>query len=163
MKTWLVTFLASVWIHSALAAAALEVTYQDKKVSLGAGEFAKLPGTEVEALDHQTRHHYSGVLIRDILALVGAPGGSLGGKTLSLVVRITGNDNYSVVFALAEFDPEFSDRSIVLADKQDGEPLPDNAAPFRVVIPGDSRPARWVRQVKSIEVLALSPATAANS
>jgi hypothetical protein len=158
MKTWIVTFLALVWVHSALAAATLQVTYQDKKVSLDAGELAKLPLTEVEASDHETKHRYSGVLVRDILGLVGTPfGDSLRGKALGLVVRITANDNYTVVFALAEFDPAFNDRSIILADKQDGEPLPDNAAPFRIVIPGDTHPARWIRQVKSIEIIPVGP------
>jgi len=71
-------------------------------------------------------------------------------------VRITASDNYTVVFALAEFDPGFSDRSIVLADQQDGQPLPENAAPFRIVIPGDTHPARWIRQVRSIEVIPLN-------
>jgi hypothetical protein len=157
MKTWIAIFLASVWVHSALAAAALQVTYLDKKVAVDAGDLAKLPLIEVEASDHQAKHRYSGVLVRDILGLVGAPAGeSLRGKALSLVVRITGNDGYSVIFALAEFDPGFSDRTIVLANKQDGDQLPDNAAPFRVVIPGDSHPARWVRQVKSIEVIPVS-------
>ena len=154
MKTWIGIFLTLAWVHSALAAATLQVSYQDKKVSLDAGELGKLPVTEVEASDHQTKHRYSGVLVRDILGLVGAPfGDALRGKALSLVVRITANDNYIVVFALAEFDPGFSDRSIILADQQDGQPLPDNAAPFRVVVPGDSHPARWIRQVKSIEVI----------
>ena len=149
--------LTLVWVHSALAAATLQVSYQDKKLSLDADGLAKLPATEVEAADHQAKHRYSGVLVRDILGLVGAPSGdSLRGKALSLVVRITANDNYAVVFALAEFDPGFSDRLIVLADQQDGQPLPDNAAPFRVVIPGDAHPARWIRQVKSIEVIGLS-------
>jgi hypothetical protein len=158
MKTWIVTFLALVWVNSALAADTLQVTYQDKKVSLDAGELAKLPVTEVEASDHQTKHHYSGVLVRDILALIGTPAGdSLRGKALGLVVRITANDNYTVVFALAEFDPDFSDRTIILADKQDGQPLPDNAAPFRIVIPGDTHPARWIRQVKSIEIIPVGP------
>jgi DMSO/TMAO reductase YedYZ molybdopterin-dependent catalytic subunit len=157
MKTWIGIFLALSWVHSALTAATLEVSYQEKKLSLDADELAKLPGAEVDALDHQAKHHYSGFLVRDILGLVGAPSGdALRGKALSLLVRITGNDNYSVVFALPEFDPGFSDRSILLADKQDEQPLPDNAAPFRVVIPGDTHPARWVRQVKSIEVIALS-------
>ena len=157
MKTWVLTFLALVWVHSALAAATLQVSYQDKKVSLDASELGKLPVTEVDASDHQTKHRYSGVLVRDILGLVGAPvGDALRGKALSLVVRITANDNYTVVFALAEFDPGFSDRSIILAEQQDGQPLPDNAAPFRVVIPGDSHPARWIRQVKSIEVIPLN-------
>jgi hypothetical protein len=157
MKTWVLTFLALIWVHSPLAAATLQVSYQDKKVSLDASELGKLPVTEVDASDHQTKHRYSGVLVRDILGLVGAPlGDGLRGKALSLVVRITANDNYIVVFALAEFDPGFSDRSIILADQQDGQPLPDNAAPFRVVVPGDSHPARWIRQVKSIEVIPLS-------
>jgi hypothetical protein len=156
MKTWMLTFLALVWVHSALAATTLQVSYQDKKVSLDASELGKLPVTEVDASDHQTKHRYSGVLVRDILGLVGAPlGDGLRGKALSLVVRITANDNYTVVFALAEFDPGFSDRSIILADQQDGQPLPDNAAPFRVVVPGDSHPARWIRQVKSIEIIPL--------
>jgi hypothetical protein len=157
MKTWVLIFLALVWVHSELAAATLQVSYQDKKVSLDASELGKLPVTEVDASDHQTKHRYSGVLVRDILGLVGAPvGDALRGKALSLVVRITANDNYTVVFALAEFDPGFSDRSIILAEQQDGQPLPDNAAPFRVVVPGDSHPARWIRQVKSIEVMPLN-------
>ena len=158
MKTWIVAFLALVWVNSALAADTLQVTYQGKKVSLDAGELAKLPMAEVEASDHQTKHHYSGVLVRDILGLVGTPSGdSLRGKALGLVVRITANDNYTVVFALAEFDPDFSDRTIILADKQDGQPLPENAAPFRIVIPGDTHPARCIRQVKSIEIIPVGP------
>jgi hypothetical protein len=157
MKTWMFIFLALVWVDSALAADSLQVSYLDKKVSLGAGELGKLPVAEVDASDHQTKHRYSGVLVRDILGLVGAPfGDALRGKALSLVVRITANDNYIVVFALAEFDPGFSDRSIVLADQQDGQPLPDNAAPFRIVIPGDTHPARWIRQIRSIEVIPLN-------
>jgi len=158
MKSWIATLLALVCIHSASAAPSeLAVSYQDKKVSLDGRALAKLPALEIEGVDHQAKHRYSGVLIRDILGLVGAPlGESLRGKALSLVVRITGLDNYSVVFALAEFDPGFNDRSILLADQQDGQPLPDNAAPFRVVIPGDEHPARWVRQVKSIEMVPVS-------
>jgi hypothetical protein len=157
MKIGVVTFLALVWVHSAVAAPGLLVSYQDKKASLDAAALAKLPAKEVEASDHQAQHRYSGVLVRDILGLVGAPAGdSLRGKALTLVVRITGNDDYAVVYALAEFDSGFSDRSIILADQQDGQPLPDNAAPFRIVIPGDTHPARWVRQVKSIEVIPLN-------
>jgi DMSO/TMAO reductase YedYZ molybdopterin-dependent catalytic subunit len=157
IKIRVVTFLALVWVHSAVAASALVVAYQDKKVSLDSADLAKLPAKEVAASDHQTDHRYSGVLVRDILGLVGAPSGdSLRGKALTLVVRITGADNYAVVFALAEFDPGFSDRTIVLADQQDNQPLPDNAAPLRIVIPGDTHPARWVRQVKSIEIIPLT-------
>jgi hypothetical protein len=75
MKTWMAIFLASVWVHSALAAAALQLTYLDKKVAVDASDLAKLPLLEVEASDHQAKHRYSGVLVRDILGLVGAPAG----------------------------------------------------------------------------------------
>jgi hypothetical protein len=157
MKLLVASFFGLVWVQSALAGPALLVTYQDKKVSLDQADLAKLPSQEVEASDHETQHRYSGMLVRDILGLMGAPSGdSLRGKSLTLVVRVTGNDNYAVVFALAEFDPGFSNRTIILADQQDSQPLPDNAAPFRIVIPGDTHPARWVRQVKSIEIIPLT-------
>ena len=38
MKTWIAIFLASVWVHSALAAAALQVTYLDKTVAVDASD-----------------------------------------------------------------------------------------------------------------------------
>jgi hypothetical protein len=70
------------------------------------------------------------------------------------VVRVAGLDNYTVDFALAEFAPAVSDRSIVLAERQDGGPLPENALLFRLVIPGDEHPARWVRQVNTRDFFA---------
>ena len=135
--------LLTIWVTGSL----------DKKVALDPVELAKFPSIEIAASDHRATHHYSGVLVSDILGLLSIPKDeSLKDKSLNLGIRITGNDNYSVVFALAEFHPRFSDRSIILADHQDGQPLPDNAAPFRVVVPGDGNQARWVRQVKSIEM-----------
>ena len=58
-----------------------------------------------------------------------------------------------MVFAIAEFDPAFTDRVAILADRKDGAPLPPNAAPFQLVITGEKRPARWVRQVVAIELM----------
>ena len=52
MKTWMLTFLALVWVHSTLAAASLQVSFQDKKVSLDASELGKLLVTEVDVSDH---------------------------------------------------------------------------------------------------------------
>jgi DMSO/TMAO reductase YedYZ molybdopterin-dependent catalytic subunit len=121
---------------------------------LRASVLAKLPAVEVEAVDRGAKHRYTGVLVRDILNRAGVPlENSLRGSTRSLLVRVIGLDNYTVDFALAEFDPAFSDRSVVLAERQDGGPLPENARPFRLIVPGDEHPARWVRRVKSIEVV----------
>ncbi|MFY9673694.1 MAG: hypothetical protein WAK13_04545, partial [Terriglobales bacterium] len=60
---------------------------------------------------------------------------------------------YKVAFALAEADPAFATRQIILADKRDGKPLGPKEGPFRIVAPGDKRPARWIRQVTEIKAV----------
>ena len=42
---------------------------------------------------------------------------------------------------------------ILLADRVDGKPLPASEAPWRLIIPGDQRPARSARQVVTVRVL----------
>jgi hypothetical protein len=133
----------------------LKVTGPDKTLTFTAEEFAALPHTEISAYDPhgEATHKYSGVAMQEILARAGAPlGDKLRGKSLQLVVVAHSRDGYSIAFALAEFDPAFNDRSILLADTEDGKPLPDNASPFRMIIPGDKKAARWARMVNLIEI-----------
>ena len=54
---------------------------------------------------------------------------------------------------MAELDPAFTDRVILLADRADGQPLDNKAGPFRIVVPGEKRMARWVRQVIVLKVV----------
>lgn len=134
------------------------VSYQDKKITLTAEVLEKLPRLEADATGKSERHHYAGVKVADVLGLVGAPlGEALKKDALTLVVKIRGADGFTVMFALAEFDANFSDRTILLADQQDGATLEEKAGPFRVVIPEDKRPSRWVRQVVAIEVGQAAP------
>jgi hypothetical protein len=71
---------------------------------------------------------------------------------LAKYVVVIGADAYRVLFALADFAEDFSDRVLLLADKKDGSPLPANATPYQLIAPGDKRPARWVRQVVELQV-----------
>jgi DMSO/TMAO reductase YedYZ molybdopterin-dependent catalytic subunit len=64
------------------------------------------------------------------------------------------------VFALAEFEDAFNSRTILLVDRQDGQPLPEAIGPLRLVVPGDKRPARWARMVTSLEVVPVGDAAA---
>jgi hypothetical protein len=64
-------------------------------------------------------------------------------------------DGYKVVFALAEVDPAFATREIILADKRDGRGMDAKEGPLRIVAPGDKRAARWVRQVTALRVVAV--------
>ena len=71
----------------------------------------------------------------------------------ALLVEAT--DGYKPVFALAEVDPAFAVREIILADKRDGKLLDEKEGPLRIVAPGDKRAARWVRQVNLLRIVAV--------
>ena len=136
----------------------LTVTSGERSVSFTAADFQLLAHTDLTAFDpHQKmEHRYSGVPMRDLLARVGAPlGDSLRGPALRLAVVVRAKDGYATLYALAEFDENFSDRTLLLADSEDGKPLGEGAGPLRVVAFGDKRAARWARMVKSIEVIQL--------
>jgi DMSO/TMAO reductase YedYZ molybdopterin-dependent catalytic subunit len=140
----------------------LTVISPEQTLTLTADEFRALPHSEVTATDPHMKaeHRYSGVPLRDLLAKLGAPlGDKLRGPALQLAVVFHSKDGYSTLFALAEFDEAFSDRVILLADGEDGKPLPENAGPLRVVAPGDKRAARWARMVTSIELVRLPEKT----
>jgi hypothetical protein len=155
--TRLVLVAALGWSALPAAEAQLTVTCNGQRRQVSAADLAKLPAIDVAALDHGQSHHYHGVAVRDLLTQAGAPlGEKLRGRALALVVRVRAADAYVAVFSLAEFDPAFREQTIILADAQDGAPLSAEAGPLRLVCPGDKRPARWVRQVISIEVVPLA-------
>lgn len=135
---------------------ALRLRYGDKKVELSLADFAKLKSTEIEASDQEGPHHFRGVALHDLLRLVDAPPGErLRRPTMCLVVRVKGADGMVCAFALAEFEEGFTDRTIILASHEDGAPLSSEIGPWRVIVPKDTRVARWVRQVVSIEVISI--------
>jgi hypothetical protein len=68
-------------------------------------------------------------------------------------VRVTAADGYQVVFSLTELDAAFGDREVLVVDRQDGHPLSQKDGPLRLVVMGDKRPARWVREVETVEVV----------
>jgi hypothetical protein len=79
-------------------------------------------------------------------------GQELRGEFLSLYLQVGAADGYRVIFSLPELDEAFTDRIVLLADRKDGKPLSEPEGPFRVIVPDEKRPARWVRQVVSLTV-----------
>jgi DMSO/TMAO reductase YedYZ molybdopterin-dependent catalytic subunit len=97
---------------------------------------------------------YSGVPVAAILAKAGAPlGKDLRGQNMAVGVVARASDGYHVLFALTDFDPDFSDRTVMLVDRRDGEPLDDREGPLRLVVPREKRHARWVRGITSLDVV----------
>ncbi|QRR04141.1 molybdopterin-dependent oxidoreductase [Dyadobacter sandarakinus] len=98
-------------------------------------------------------HAFKGVALIDLLERAGVTTGSkLRGKNLAKYVLITAADGYEVIFALPEIDPEFTDQVILLATEKDGQLLPAGEGPFRIITPNDKKPARWIREVRTIRV-----------
>lgn len=129
--------------------------------SLAALEAAGAVAVRVED-DSGRASEYTGVPIAQLLESVGVPlGKSVSGKRLAEFVIVRAADGYRVLFSLAEIDPLFRERTLLLCYRKNGGPLPDTEGPLRVVVADEKRHARWVRQVTAIElgrVEELSPA-----
>jgi len=121
-----------------------------------ASAWARLPRTQVRVQDRQGREiTYDGVSLGEVLRAAGMKLDATTMPNREAVARyvvVDAADGYRAVFALAELDPAQTDRVIVLADRRDGQPLTMAEGPLRVIVPGEKRPARWVRQVRAIWV-----------
>jgi hypothetical protein len=92
----------------------------------------------------------SGVDLVDVLRRAGAmPADPLRGTDLARHVEVRARDGYTVVFSLGELDPTLGKQRVYVTDQCDGKPLPADAGPARLLIPGDTRPARSARQVQT--------------
>jgi DMSO/TMAO reductase YedYZ molybdopterin-dependent catalytic subunit len=108
----------------------------------------------VNPLDKKTES-YEGVLLEEILHRAGVPQGEkLRGSSMAIYVIAEAEDGYRVVFSLAELDSGITESEVIVADTMDGSPLAAGQGPFRLVAPHEKRPARWVRMLKTITVVA---------
>jgi len=123
-------------------------------LSLDAAALAGMPHEEIAAAAHdEPASRWRGVALRDVLARAGvALDKPLRGRALASFVRVTAADNYQVVFGLSDLDPTLGNTTVLVIDTRDGKPL-DKDGPFRLLVPGDKRPARWVRSVTRIDVV----------
>jgi hypothetical protein len=108
----------------------------------------------LQVRDHDGRESvFKGVALVELLQRASLPlGNDLRGDRMVTYVVVGAADGYPVVFALSEIDPAFSDRLILLADRPDQQPLSPGEGPLRLMLPGEKRQARWVRQVPSVTI-----------
>jgi DMSO/TMAO reductase YedYZ molybdopterin-dependent catalytic subunit len=123
-------------------------------LTLTVSDLAAMPRTTASAKDKQgVMHNFSGVAIADILNKAGVTTGrQLRGENLAKYLLVSCADGYHVVFSLAELDSSFTDRVAILADQEDGKPLSAGVGPFRLIMPGEKKPARNCFQVVSMTV-----------
>jgi DMSO/TMAO reductase YedYZ molybdopterin-dependent catalytic subunit len=131
-------------------------------IAIGRATLAAMPRTQVTAAVHaEPPSVWAGVSLVAILHQANVPQAQqLRGREMTRIVRVTGADGYAVVFSLTELDADFSNTTVILADQHEGKPLSADDGPFRLVVPGDKRAARWVRNVRAIEVVDVESAAA---
>jgi hypothetical protein len=158
-RGWMVALIAG-WCVAGGAWAADAVHYTAPGKAAVDLDTSALPRIEVKAGAHgDAPSAWQGVALLDVLRAQGAPvGKALRGKALTDFVRVTASDGYQVIFSLAELDPDFGGRKVVLVDRHEGKPLEAKDGPYRLVVPDDARPARWVHGVTAIELVEASTA-----
>jgi DMSO/TMAO reductase YedYZ molybdopterin-dependent catalytic subunit len=130
-----------------------------QELHLTPADLKSMPRMRISAKGHEgTTHEYEGVTLASLLTKAGAPQtGDLRGKSMALCVVAEGSDAYRAVFSLAELDADFAAESVLVADTSDGKDLGPDQGPLRLVVPGDKRQGRWVRQLKSLSVVNARP------
>lgn len=118
-------------------------------LKLYAADLAVMPRATVNLKDRDGKDHpYSGVPVGAILNKAGVTTGKqLRGENLAKYLLVKSADGYEVLFSLAELDSAFNDRTIILADQNEGHGLPAGKGPFRIIVPDEKRPARSSFQV----------------
>jgi DMSO/TMAO reductase YedYZ molybdopterin-dependent catalytic subunit len=125
-----------------------------RPLQLGPADFAKMKRVTVSMKDKDGNEHaYSGVAVADVLEMAGVTmGKQLRGENLTKYMLVKCADGYEVIFSLAELDATFTDRTVIIADESEGKPLPSGRGPFRLIVPGEKKPARSSFQVKELVI-----------
>ena len=136
-----------------LVAATLTVNGIGHTAIVSESDLSNLPQHTVTTTDHGAQVTFQGVLLADLLKKVDLPTGEKFHSTAaSYYLLAEGHDGYRAVFSWAEVDSSFMDKPVYVVMKRDGKPLSENDGPFELVVPGEKRNARWVRQLIALRV-----------
>jgi len=132
----------------------LVITFAGKSATWTASTLAVLPHSTVSVYNEHTKANetYAGVPLIDLLVRLGAPDKPRG-KQFQIYLVAVGSDGYEVVYSLGEITPDVHDATVLVADSENGKPITDDG-PLKLVATGEKRPARWVRNLVAVRVLA---------
>jgi DMSO/TMAO reductase YedYZ molybdopterin-dependent catalytic subunit len=157
LRAWLVKAVACAALFGGaqvLGAQELVIQRADgTEARVTAADIAKLPHARFEALDHGRTTRLEGVPLREVLLWAAAgPVDSLRGPLLRRVIVAHGADGYRALVALAEVDRSIGAREVYVVTAADGVPLEPAMGPYRLLVVGDGRASRWVRQLVRLEM-----------
>jgi hypothetical protein len=140
------------------ASAGIAVDVAGKTVTIAAARLAALPRDTVRGRIHGPEHVFTGPRLAAVLAEAGVNVNGLRGRQLTRAVVVEAADGYRAVLSIGELDTTLVARRAILADREDGAPLEARYGPWQVVLEGELRPTRWVRQVVSLRIVELGSA-----
>jgi Oxidoreductase molybdopterin binding domain len=149
-----VSLISAAASHAIAADQSISVTTSVEQTrNIDPATIEKLPAVE-QKISFLTGHGpeqatYTGALLWSVIESTEMSGGDRRTR-LHRTIWVTGRDGYTAVLALAEIDPEFEGKQVILAYRRDGKPIDGNT--LRLVVPGDRYGGRSVRDVVRIDV-----------
>jgi hypothetical protein len=117
-------------------------------------DLAGLPRSTARLSAHGRTQACEGVALAALAAKAGLPAGAdLRGPALGIGIIAEAQDGYRVLFSLGEIDRKLGNRTVIVADRCDGKALGAEDGPLRLVVPGETRAARSVRQLVRLRVV----------
>ncbi len=152
-------FLPAVAVQAQTAAAPGAVTVAGLTggpVPLAPATLAALPAVTLH-VSFDTDHGpmsatFQGPLLWSVLVHESAVSAAHPRDAVHQALLVTGHDGYSIVLALGEIAPQFEGKQVILANSMNGRPLAPGQ--WRLVIPGEHRGGRDVRNVARIQLIA---------
>jgi DMSO/TMAO reductase YedYZ molybdopterin-dependent catalytic subunit len=104
-------------------------------------------------------HTYTGARLLDVMTAAGPrTDPAVKNPKLGLAVAATGADGYTATVSWGEFDPDFAGTDVLVALTQDHRAL---TRP-RLVVPGDAKGGRYVRDLVQLELVDVASAGSAH-
>ena len=137
-----------------------------------ADELRKQFAADVQTVTYQSHgkpHTATAIPLLAVLQAAGIPTGMQPPATgssvrdkhrpMRIVIEASADDGYAVIFSLGELLPDVGHQAVWLAFEEDGQALPANRQPVDLIVPGDTKPARWVHGVTHVIASDYTPAT----
>jgi hypothetical protein len=128
------------------------ISLGENSFTLDAAALGAMPHETVTVVNGHTKasETYTGVPIAALLVKLGLPFTKANEHTLlKTYIVAEGTDGYKVLVSTYETLAAIREKNAIVADSINGQPLANDGA-FKLVIPGDTRPQRWVQNLKSL-------------
>ncbi len=119
-------------------------------LNLSEADFRSLPRKSLTAKDADGHDViYEGVDLSELLARAGVPlRQNLKGADVAKYLHVEGGDGFVAVISL----PEFDQSGFLVADTENGSPLPGTSGPLQIISPNEMRHSRWVKHLQLLRI-----------